>query len=31
MDALQIEVLILERMHELPQGRGALALPGLDV
>ena len=28
---LQIEVLILECMHELSQGRGALALAGLDV
>ena len=30
-DALQIEVLILECMHELSQGRGAFALPSLDV
>ena len=30
-DTAQIEVLILERMHELTQGRGALALARLDV
>ena len=30
-DAVQVEVLILERMHELPEGRGALSLAGLDV
>ena len=30
-DAIQVEVLILERMHDLPEGGGALSLAGLDV